>query len=279
MTTQKSFNKVNLWQIWHTSFALISLVLLLSPVIWIGMTGLKTRLQIFSYPPLFIFKPTLANIIKMVTETDVPKHILNSLMIAGASTFISVIFGTMAAYGVSRHKVGGSWFMFWALIMRMLPPIVLGIPLFMVMASIKIIDTYPALIIMYLIYNVPLALWMMKSFIDDLPVELEESAYIDGANTLQVIQKIVFPLIAPGLVATAVIAFIFNWNEYIFALLFTRITARTIPVDLAGFIQIQSEVDWGLITATATLAILPPIILALIFQKYLVRGLTMGAVK
>jgi multiple sugar transport system permease protein len=271
--------RVDYWRIWHTSFAIICLVLLLAPVFWIGLSGLKTRSQIFAYPPLIIFQPTLANLIKMVTKTSVPRHLLNSFIAAGASTVISVILGTMAAYAVSRTKVGGSRFMFWALNVRMLPPVVLAIPLFIAFASLRLIDTYIALPIMYLIYNIPLAIWMMKSFIDELPAELEESAYIDGAGVIQVLRFIVLPLITPGLVATAVIAFIFSWNEYVFALLFTRINARTIPVDLAGFIQIQAEVDWGLITATATLAILPPIILAIIFQKYIVRGLTMGAVK
>jgi multiple sugar transport system permease protein len=230
-------------------------------------------------PPKFLlFKPTLKNFLHVFKETDNPAQGINSLVAALSNTILSLFIGTMAAYGISRFKVGGARLLFWFLSLRMLPPIVVSVPLFIMAAKLRLIDTRFVLPLLYLLLNVPFVVWMMKSFIDEIPGEVEESALIDGCSYFGVIWRIVVPMITPGLVATGVLCFIFAWNEFLLAMIFTRATAMTLPVGISGFITTE-QVFWGPITASASIAAIPPVILALIFQRYMVRGLTFGALK
>jgi len=235
--------------------------------------------DIFSMPPkIFAFKPTFKNFFHVFSETKFADQGINSLVAAFSNTVLSLIIGTMAAYGISRCKVGGARLLFWFLSLRMLPPIVVSVPLFIMAAKLRLIDTRFILPLLYLLLNVPFVVWMMKSFIDEIPVEIEESASIDGCSHFGVIWRIVVPMITPGLVATGVLCFIFAWNEFLLAMIFTRATAMTLPVGISGFITTE-QVFWGPITAFASIASIPPVILALIFQRYMVRGLTFGALK
>lgn len=258
---------------------LVGLVFFLFPVYWLITSSIKSDVDIFSLPgKLFLFKPTLANFTRVVRTTGIPALALNSFITATINVALSLFIGTLAAYGISRHKVGGESLLFWFLSLRMLPPIVVSIPLFMIAARLRLVDTRVILPIMYLLINVPFVIWMMKSFIDEIPISIEESALIDGCSAWKVIQMVVFPIIKPGLVATGVFCFIFSWNEFLLAMIFTRRVATTLPIGISGFIAVE-QIFWGPLTASATIAVLPPIALAWMFQRYMVRGLTFGAVK
>lgn len=255
------------------------LLFFLFPIYWLITSSFKVDVDIFSLPDkLFIFKPTFENFRKIFTETNIPKLTVNSLITASLNVVLSLSIGTIAAYGISRYRVGGDRLLFWFLSLRMIPPIVVSIPLFLTAARLRLVDTRIILPIMYLLLNIPFVVWMMKSFIDEIPKSVEESAFIDGCSVFQVIRYIVFPMIKPGLVATGVFCFIFSWNEFLLAMIFTRIRASTLPIGISGFIAVE-QIFWGPLTASATVAALPPIILAWIFQRYMVRGLTFGAVK
>lgn len=258
---------------------LIALAFFMYPIFWLFTTAIKYEVDIFSMPPkIFIFKPTLKNFVYVFKETDYPFQGLNSLITALSNTALSLFIGTMAAYGISRCKVGGNRLLFWFLSLRMLPPITVSVPLFIIAAKLRLIDTRLILPLLYLLFNVPFVVWMMKSFIDEIPKEMEESALIDGCSYFGAIWRIVLPMITPGLVATGVLTFIFAWNEFLLAMIFTRVEATTLPVGISGFITAE-QVFWGPITASASVAVIPPVILALIFQRYMVRGLTFGALK
>ncbi len=183
-----------------------------------------------------------------------------------------------AAYSMSRYKTGGKDLLFWFLSIRMIPPIVGAIPLFLIAAKFRLVDTLVVLPGLYLIINLPFAVWMLKLFIDEIPREIDESALIDGCSRVSVIWRIILPLLGAGLLATGVFVFILAWNEFLLANIFTRRNAVTLPVGIASFIT-DKGIQWGFITAAASLASAPPIILLWIFQKSLIRGLTVGTVK
>ncbi len=255
------------------------LLFFLFPIYWLITSSIKFDVDIFSLPPkILLFKPTLVNFRKVLTETNIPKLTFNSLVTASLNVVLSLSIGTIAAYGISRYKVGGQKLLFWFLSLRMIPPIVVSIPLFLTAARFRLVDTRIILPMMYLLMNIPFAVWMMKSFIDEIPVSVEESAFLDGCSVFDVLRRIVLPMIKPGLVATGVFCFIFSWNEFLMAMIFTRIRATTLPIGISGFIAVE-QIFWGPLTASATVAVLPPIILAWVFQRYMVRGLTFGAVK
>lgn len=254
------------------------LIFFLFPIYWLVVTSLKTQVDIFAMPPKWVFKPTLANYIHILLGTEYLNLAKNSLIAASTNVILSMVIGTFAAYAISRFKVGTKNLLYWFLGIRMLPPIVASIPLFLIAAELRLIDTYVILPLLYLTLNLPFVVWMMKSFIDEIPIEIEESALIDGCSHLGAMVRVVLPLAAPGLVATAVFCFIMAWNEFLFAMIFTRTTAVTLPVGISGFIT-EEQIFWGHITAAATVAAVPPVVFALVFQRYIVRGLTFGAVK
>jgi multiple sugar transport system permease protein len=257
----------------------IALAFFIFPIFWLITTSFKYDVDVFSMPgKLLFFTPTLKNFSHVFQETEIPILTVNSLITACANVVLSLIIGTMAAYGISRFNIGGERLLFWFLSLRMLPPIVVSIPLFMVAAKLRVIDTKFILPIMYLLLNVPFVIWMMKSFIDEVPVEIEECALIDGCSYFEALWRIVLPMITPGLVATGVLCFIFAWNEFLLAMVFTRAEAMTLPLGIGSFIGTE-QIFWGPLTASATLAAIPPVVLAWIFQRYMVRGLTFGAVK
>jgi multiple sugar transport system permease protein len=257
----------------------IALVFFIFPIYWLITTSFKYDVDVFSMPgKLFLFKPTLQNFIHVFKNTDTPHLAMNSLTTACLNVVFSLFIGTMAAYGISRFKVGGKNLLFWFLSLRMLPPIVVSVPLYMLAAHLRLIDTWLILPIMYLLLNIPFVIWMMKSFIDEVPVEIEECALIDGCSYFGALWRIVLPMITPGLVATGVLCLIFSWNEFLIAMIFTTANARTLPVGISSFITVE-QIFWGYLTASASVAAIPPVVLALIFQRYMVRGLTFGAVK
>lgn len=250
----------------------------LFPIFWVITTSFKLRVQTFAIPPVWIFKPTLQNYKAIFTEMQFSHYLLNSTIIAISNTILVVFTGSLAAYSIARFKTGGNNLSFWILSIRMVPPIVVTVPLFIAFDKLRMIDTHFALILLYTTLNLPLAVWMMRAFFMEIPEELEESAMIDGCSRMQAFRKIVLPLSKPGLAATAILCFIFSWNEFLFALIFTRIVAKTAPLAMTTLMT-ERELYWGKICAGATLVIIPVIVFSFIVQKHIVRGLTFGAIK
>lgn len=256
----------------------VFLLFFLFPFYWIIATSLKTQVDAFAMPPKWLFDPTLANYVKVLLDTDFLRQTANSLIASTANAIITLALALPAAFSMSRYGTGGRDLLFWFLSIRMIPPIVGAIPLFVLAAQLRLIDTYVILPVLYIILNMPFAVWMLKSFIDEIPREIDESAMLDGCGNLAVIRRMIVPLIKPGLVATAVFCFILAWNEFLLANIFTRRVAVTLPVGISKFIT-DKQILWGYITAAATLATLPPVVLLWFFQRNLLRGLTFGATR
>lgn len=248
------------------------------PIYWMVATSLKLQVDVFALPPKWLFLPTLENYRAVLTESEFLLQARNSLVASSLNVLLTLALALPAAYSMSRYRTGGDNLLFWFLSIRMIPPIVGAIPLFVLAAKMRLIDTHVILPVLYVILNIPFAVWMLKSFIDEVPVEIDQSAEIDGCSPLGVIWRIVVPLIRPGLAATAIFCLILAWNEFLLANIFTRRTAITLPVGISKFIT-ERQILWGYITAAASLATAPPIVFLWLFQRNLLRGLTLGAVK
>jgi multiple sugar transport system permease protein len=258
---------------------LLALAFFLLPVMWIALTSFKTQFEVFHYPPVF-WPKNIGHFdhYSAIFGGQGGKALKDSLVVASANTLLSLLVGVPTAYSLSRFRVGGQHLAFWILSIRMFPPVVSAIPLFLLFRDWGILDTYWALIIAYLTFNVPFVVWFVKGFFDDLPRDLEEAALVDGARRWQAFVGIALRLAVPGIVTAALLAFVFSWNEFLLALFLTRSSVRTVPVALANFVG-GHEILWGEIGALTILAILPVVVLALVLQRYVVRGLTFGAVK
>ncbi len=263
---------------WRVLVLFIFFLFFMFPFYWIIATSLKTQVDAFAIPPKWLFDVTFENYVQVIHETDFLDQTKNSLIAAIGNVILTLALALPAAYSMSRYNTGGKDLLFWFLSIRMIPPIVGAIPLFVLAAQLRLVDSYIILPVLYIILNLPFAVWMLKSFIDEVPPTIDDSARIDGCTALGVIWRIILPLIRPGLLATAVFCFILAWNEFLLANIFTRRDAVTLPVGISKFIT-EKQILWGYITAAATLASLPPIVFLGIFQRNLVRGLTLGAVR
>ncbi|MFW6181948.1 MAG: carbohydrate ABC transporter permease [Spirochaetota bacterium] len=253
-------------------------IILLPPLV-LFLTSIKTEVDSMSFPPKWIFTPTAENYMQVFRTTRLLRYTLNSLIVACLNTGASLALGTLAAYGLARFRFKGSENLsFWMLSVRMMPPVAAIIPIYIIMKTVRLLDTPWALVIIYLTFNLPFVVWMMKGFFEDIPREIEESALIDGCSETAVFRRIALPLVAPGLAATAIIVFIFSWNEFLFALILTGTRAVTLPVGIIGFMK-ETGINWGYMTAGGVMALLPVIVFTVLVQKHLVKGLTMGALK
>jgi multiple sugar transport system permease protein len=260
----------------------IALVQAIFPIVWLGLNSLKNRLEMFAIPPLWV-SMTVTNENYVATFVDRPfvTYMLNSLIVAASSTFLSLLIGVPAGYALTRFDFGKAkrHIAFWILSTRMMPPIVTVIPIYLLFSYFKLLDTKMALVISYTAFNLPFVVWMMKSYLADIPRDLEESAMVDGDTHLGAFWRVVLPLAKPGLAATAIFCLIQSWNELLFALILTETTnANTLPIGIAGRVT-QYKTEWGEICAAGFAGCLPIIIFAFIVQKHLVRGLSFGAVK
>jgi multiple sugar transport system permease protein len=202
----------------------------------------------------------------------------NSLLLAGCSTLISMFLGTLCAYSLARFKTGGEHLAVWIISQRMIPPIAIVFPLFLLYVWFGWVDTYFGMILLYTAFNLPYVIWMMRGYIEDVPIDLEQSALVDGCTRWQVLLRVVFPMVRTGLFATAVFSFVFAWNDFIFALVMTRSAVTTYPVQVTHYFGAQSNF-WAKIAAMSVLGTLPVLVAVAALQKYLVRGISLGAVK
>jgi len=268
------------WYIVRRLLILLVAVFFLFPIVLIFLTSIKSRVDALAFPPVWIFKPTFENFQEIFWLYDFNLFFRNSLIAASGSTLFAMLLGVPAAYSLARHKFRGqSNVAFWILSIRMTPPIAAIIPLFILLRTVRLLDSLVGLILIYsVLLNVPFVVWMMRGFFEDLPVELEESAMVDGCSRFGAFSRIALVLAAPGLAGTAILIFLFSWNEFIFALILTATRARTMPVAVQLFMR-ETGILWGHMTAAAVVMMLPVIVLVFFIQRYLVRGLTFGAVK
>lgn len=257
----------------------IALLLSLFPIFWLVSTSLKPRELTFAMPPAWIFTPTLENYQDVLGSSDFLEYLRNSLLIAGGTTFIAVTAGALAAYAIARFRFPGRGVLrFVFLLPQVTPAIAILVPLFVMYNTLDLNDTYVGIILAHLTLTMPLAIWMLTGFFEDSPVELEESAMIDGCTRLGALVRVVLPVLAPGIAATAVLGFITSWNEFLYASMLTGRDTRTLSVAITSFLT-NRALDWGRTTAAGTLILLPVLIFAMFTQRYLVRGLSHGAVK
>lgn len=254
------------------------LVAALFPVYWMVTTSFKAPMDILTMPPKWVFKPTLENYDYAFSQHDFLKYIVNSLVVTICSTILVMLAGTPAAYSFARYNVGGGHLLFYIVSTRMLPPIAVVVPYFVIFRTFGLLDSVWALVAAYTMFNLPIAIWLLHGFFKDVPRELEDQARIDGYSRFQTFRKVVLPLVAPGLAVTAILCMMFAWNEFLFAFILTRAKAATITVGVSGF-WTQRGILWGPLSAAATVCIVPMLTFALFLQSYIVRGLTFGAVK
>ena len=258
--------------------AVAVLVVFLFPIYWLFAMSLKTAEEIFAYPP--VWWPSAVrfeNYLVLFRDGDA-KTIGNSLIIASVSTVLAMFFGTLCAYSIARFRTGGDNFAMWVLSNRMLPPIVIVFPIFLLYVKLGWVDTYLGLIVLYTAFNLPYVIWMMRGYIQDIPLELEESALVDGYTRWGVFRKVVLPMARSGIFATAVFTFVFAWNEFLFALVLTRSEVTTFPVQVTHYLGGQSNF-YSKIAAMSVLGTVPIFIAVAMLQRYLVRGISLGAVK
>jgi len=260
-------------------FTVIVLFWTLFPVYLIVITALKTYAETMSETPVFIFTPTMENFYHVLFERELVQNILNSAIAVVGSTLCSLGLGVSAAYALARYKFRGKENISnWILSLRLLPPISIILPIFVLFNFAGLLDTYAGLIIIYTLFNVPLVVWLMRSFIEDIPREIEESASVDGCSPFGVFFRITLPLVAQGLVATAVLCTIFTWNEFLFAVVITSRNTVTVPPTLWNLVG-QKRIYWNEIMAGSVIVMIPVLIFLILVQKKLVTGLTWGAVK
>jgi multiple sugar transport system permease protein len=268
---------------WVGLLALLALYLF--PLFWLVLTTFKSRDQIFNIPPLFVFKPILTNfrdifyVSRTGGNTNFDVYFRMSVLISLLSTFFAVTFGTMAAYSLSRFKVAGkNDIMFFILSTRMLPAVATLVPLYLMYIRLDLRDTVQGMVLLYTMFNLGFTVWMMKSFIDEIPKEYEEAALVDGYTRFEAFWKIVLPMSATGIATSAVFSLIFTWNEFVYSSIMTARYARTVPPAASVYMGFEGY-EWGRIAATAVLFVLPVVLFTFVVRKSLLRGLTFGAIK
>jgi multiple sugar transport system permease protein len=280
-TASRQGNLKMLWRVLHFVALLLVLFGTIFPFLWMVSTSLKTTNQTFAYPPVFFFTPTLEHYASALTSPQygVGKSLVNSLIVSLSTTLLALLLGTPAAYAIARFEFRGKrdlWF--WFISNRMISPIVMALPFFILARNFRLIDTHIALILIYLTFTVPIVIWICADQFRTVPRELDEAAFVDGSSMAYSFFRISLPLAMPGVVVSAILTFIFSWNELMYPLVLTRDAARTAPVAATSFMS-GYELPWGEIMATGTLIVLPVIVFAMLVSRQLVRGLTMGAVK
>jgi multiple sugar transport system permease protein len=262
-------------------YALLLIILLwtLVPIGWMLLSSFKSLTDVLSPTPLVVFKPTLVNYTSLVSGgNNVLTYFRSSVLAAGISTIIATTLGCLAGYGLARGNFRAKRHLaFWIISTRMAPIAAVILPLFIGFTYLHLINTVWGLIVAYLSFNLPFAIWIMNAFFADLPPGIEEAARVDGASNFQTFWRIALPMTAPGIVTTAILCLVFSWNDYAFAVTFAGPGSQTLPVAASQLIT-QTGVDWGQLTAIGTVVALPMVIVGLAVRRYLVRGLTLGAV-
>ncbi|MFL6664075.1 MAG: carbohydrate ABC transporter permease [Rhizobacter sp.] len=262
----------------RTTAAAALTVFFLFPIYWLFMMSFKTAEEIFSYPPRWWPGQLRLDTYAVLFRDGDAVTVWNSFVVAGASTLLAMLLGTMCAYSLARFRTGGEHLANWIVSQRMVPPIAVVFPIFLLYVFFGWVDTYFGMILLYTAFNLPYVIWMMRGYILDVPVSLEEAARVDGCTRWQVLWKVVLPMTRAGLFATAIFTFVFAWNEFLFALVFTRTEVTTYTVQVTHYFGGQSNF-WAKISAMSVLGTVPIFVIVAFMQRYLVRGISLGAVK
>ncbi len=261
---------------------LVSALVVVFPIVWVVSTSIKTDVDIFSIPPILVPKaPTLSRYAELVTY-GLFSYLLNSVIVSISTALATIALGTLAAYSLARFRLPGKWnarVSFWILSTRMFPPIITVIPLFQLMRVLGLVNTRLGLVIAYAAFNMPFVVWMMRGFFVEVPRDLEEVAMVDGCSRMHAFLRISLPLVVPGIVATAIFTVILSWQEFLFALILTQTSvSATLPILVSSQVT-QYQILWGQMSAAGTITMAPVLVFAFLVQRYLVRGMSFGAVK
>jgi multiple sugar transport system permease protein len=260
------------------ALVIVLVLIIMFPFLWLLAMSFKTDADIFAWPPKLLFAPTTANYLAL-WDGNFPRSFANSAIASVVSTLLAMLAGVPGAYALSRTAMRSErGLSLLILSSRMAPPIAFTIPYFLVYRHLELLDTLTGLIIIYLTFNISLVVWLMRSFFDATPGSLEEAAWIDGASLWQAFVKIILPLSGPGLAATAILCFLYSWNDFFFALILTRTEAMTAPVAVVNFMNYEGW-EWGKIAAGGTMVMLPVLIFSIVVRKFLIQGMTAGALK
>ena len=255
------------------------LLFVLFPIFWIALLSVKNEVQAFADPPLLIFQPTSENYYNLFFEENFGDYLLNSIIVAVSSSVVCLVFGVPMAYASARRKTKATQrILIWVLVSRMAPAMTYVIPYFVVFSQLRLIDTHFGLVLTYSTLNLPLVIWLMRSFFLDTPSEIYDAASMDGASAFQTFFQVALPMSTPGITSTGIIAFVVAWNEFIFALVLTRRHAVTAQIGI-GNLQKYEGTEWGQMAAGAIILILPAIVISLFISKFFVQGLTSGSTK
>lgn len=256
----------------------IILVFFLFPLFWLATLAFKKPNEYFASPPVWLpSEPSFVHLETLLRTKGVDSF-KNSMIIATGATLLAMAVGTPAAYSMARFKTGGDNFAMWILSQRMLPPVIIVLPIFIFFRTLKLVDTHLGMILLYGVFNLPYVIWMMRGYFQDIPKEIEDSALVDGCSHLQVLWRITLPLAMAGLLTTAAFTFIFAWNEFLFAVVLTRVNAAPVTVAIAGMFGSQSQF-LGQVSWLSWISVLPVMFLTIIMQRYFTRGMTLGAIK
>ena len=259
------------------SFVAIGVTII--PITWLFLLSIKSKGETFTKPPKFLFNPTAQNYIDLWDNDLFKDTFFNSVFITLISITLSIIIAIFAAYALKRYKIRfKTAFMQWLLLAYMLPEFLFVLPMFAIYQSIGIYDTYIGMALIYQVHVLPFSIWMLRSFLEEIPKEIDDAAYLDACNPFQAIYKIYLPLIIPGIVATAILNGIWVWNELAIALGLTFFDAQPITVGVASF-RGYASINWGGMTGSAIISMIPMILFAAFAQKHIVKGLTLGSVK
>lgn len=249
------------------------------PVLWVVVTSFKARGDIFTVPPTLFFRPTIESYVTAFQTYGIGAAIKNSVIVSVSTVVATLLISVPAGYAYARHRFAGRRILsFYTLFTQMAPAIGILLPAFFIIARLGFIDTYGALILIYLSITVPISTWLMITYFEDIPKELEEAARVDGASRFTVFTRIMMPQALGGITVTGILAFIEAWNEFLFASILTGSQTRTVPVAIFSFLTTEENL-WGPFTATGVLIMAPVVLVALLAQRHIVRGMTFGAVK
>lgn len=264
-----------LWLVLAVALMLFSIV----PVLWFIMVSFQPKEIAQAGGLTFNFIPSFENYINVFSKMKYFKFIGNSSIICLISTLVVVTLASLAAYGFTRKKTDGTRSMsYWILSNKMFPPIAIVIPVYLMMSKFRMLDSFYAIILVYVAANLPFAVWMLISFFEDIPISLDEACIVDGCTKVQTLRKIIMPLAGPGILSTGIFIFVLTWSEFLMALLLTGTNTKTLPVAIAAFVN-DRGIEWGSMSAAGTILIVPLAVMFYSIQKYLVRGMGFGAVK
>lgn len=268
-----------LWDGLTYSVLLVAILIWAFPVLWVILTSLKPRTEIFTVPPTILFRPTLEHYAEALRTHGIVPSIRNSLVIACLGTSLALLVAVPAGYAYGRLRFRlRAHLAFYTLFTQMAPPIGMVIPYFLVLNRLRMLDTYVGMVTIYLTFTVPFSVWLMITYFQDLPPELEEAAAVDGASRLTTFLRIMVPQVRGGIAVAAIFAFIDSWNEFLYAVVLTGTTTRTATVAIFSFLAAE-ESRWGPFTATGVMIMAPVILVALVAQRHILKGLSLGAIK